>query len=439
MLIPPLFSVEAPMAPQWCEPRVSLEEAIYLRRTLALIVGYDTERGHIEPLGSGFIVSPMPNSLQIVTAPHILFWFVDRILGPAGRTALPDEKADLDVEAKRLQRVFKDGKIKAVIEVASTGETIIVDLTAGYFGNDVRANDIAVLRASRDLSRKEEFLSLMLDFAPATPMAEPYVMAGFVKMPKLPMEAESRVAEMRQNLVIRASPVVEITNNAPGRRRGALLMRLAAPSEHGMSGGPLFRFRLPRDKSIVIGHGTPHISAAVGVVSSGYPGGMFAGFQCPEGETWITPVELLRDIRIEPDFSFRDFIDCRVITYQDVEQGLVEIPNNLTPNEARLHNQEMLPILSQKMMRASRPVIDAYRAALSTLGSGLAAASRLPCSKSRIEKFLRIALAATKDETERASLKDTLLSLAQWQVGAGALSTSEMEKRVKRELHRLRA
>jgi hypothetical protein len=45
-----------------------------------------------------------------------------------------------------------------------------------------------------------------------------------------------------------------------------------------MSGGPLFRVRLPRGEPMFEGHKTPEIYTTAGVVSRGRAGGMFAGF-----------------------------------------------------------------------------------------------------------------------------------------------------------------
>jgi hypothetical protein len=435
MQIPPLFSVQTPLAPQWCPVVVNQGEYLGLRRSVALIVGYDTNAGVIRPLGSGFIFSPIPHALQIVTAAHVVFGFVNQFLGPAPRTGLSLAGTDFEVEAKRLDKVFSSGKIKAVIEVASSGQTIVVDLASYHVGTDERLNDIAVLQMRHYPALDHAvFLPMMLDFAPVNTTSEPHVMAGFANMPELRIGEESRVAEMRQHLVLRAAPVVEITTNAPGARPGALRMRVPMPSEPGMSGGPLLRVRRPRGRPMLIGQAAPELYTAVGLVSAGPLGGMFAGYQCPEGETWITPIELLNFIQADPYISFRDVIDLQVITYQDVEPRLANLPANAD----RGPNLLTLELLKEKIMRASRPVIDAYRALMPSIASGaVVSTSGLPYHKGRFRHFLAHAIMATERGQERDFLEAAYRSLSRWQAGFGTLSNSEIQERARLEMEAL--
>jgi hypothetical protein len=414
MRIRPLVSATNPTGPSWRTPEMTHAELKELRKRLALIIGYNTATGKIQPVGSGFIVGTLP-AFYIVTAAHVLSGFVNALLGPAPRTAFSEAGNDADAEIRRVAKVIKDGKIKAVIEHYDRDEALVIDLIATNIDGDERMNDMAILRAARhDQFFSGEFRAMVMDFAPID-FAENHVMAGFAQMPSLQFDEESRVAEMRKKIVIRAAPVVEQSTNAEGARPGALLWRVPMPSEPGMSGGPLLRLRHPQGSpsSLPDGHTILETFTAVGVVSRGRASESLVESQRKAGYTWITPIEMIK-YRPLDNFPFAINIDMQLVTYQDVEVYLA----SLQPRQAANCSIELLPLLRKKMIRSTAPVVDAYVVALSEMKSPLGDSSTLPYPKRLIEELMRIAIAATQNRVVRRRLIDAYQALANWQESA---------------------
>jgi hypothetical protein len=312
MILPPLFSQANIHAPMWVPVNLTGEQQKDLRRHLALIVGYNTNTGLIEGLGSGFVVSGVPE-IFVVTASHVLMGFVNQHLGARAKDIFGSDEENFYLEGKRLFEVLKDAKIRVVVECLDKPGVQVLEIQSIWLGHEKRC-DLAMLRCvGAEAFSGETMVPALPDFKPADQL-ESLFMAGFVKMGAIPIDEEARIATMRRYICVRASRVAEDTRTPEGAHPGSWQWRVTMPSEHGMSGGPLLRLRLPKGEPIFVNDVTPQIRTSVGVISRGRAGGMFAGFEEKAGETWITPIEAIRHLAGETTLG--------IIDYQDIEEKM---------------------------------------------------------------------------------------------------------------------
>lgn len=316
MRLPPLYSQANPHGPIWAGVNLSRDDLQDLRRRLAVVIGYDTRNGTIEPLGSAFMVSGV-FYIFAVTAAHVIFEFAKRAMGPLPRDIFssPDER--LAQEFERLQRLLRERLLVLVVETVDSPGVLKLEVDQIHTGHETRI-DIALLRCAVPAGFDQEKISPMfMDFCHPD-HKESVGMAGFVSMQSIPIAEESPrgLGLMRKHLVVRASHIAEMATSAEGVHSKSLLWRVPMPSQPGMSGGPLFRLRLPRGEPIFIGHRPPVLPTAIGAVSYHRSGGMLAGYEAHEGETWIVPIEGVRVVSENEHY--------KILDYQDVEPLLKE-------------------------------------------------------------------------------------------------------------------
>jgi hypothetical protein len=396
-------------------------------------------------LGSGIVVSaPI---FYVVTAAHVLLGFVDQVFDPLPPTVIGDPEAEARETGKRLEKLFRERRIAAVVESVE-GVVQIFELKSLFCATDYLKADVAVLHADErdprlNLDGRFAHIPMPMDFDELN-LAEPYVIAGFQKpigLPRdgLPFEEVHRVPIVRQSLVVRASRIVQFTTASRVARDGTALWRMPLPSEPGMSGGPLIRIRYPRGPTAsIIGQPIAQIFTAVGIVSRGGEGSMFSGISSKEGETWITPIAVTRQLPGNVFHTFTLQIDTQIITYQDVEANLKSLPANF--GEEGL--TEYIPLLRTKMLRATEGLITIYLALMANkTTSGVIDAAALPRPKVAIAQAILIAIAATEDGERRRLLLDAYFMLPYWQpaeVLAG-LSTEQLrEEQISQERDFLR-
>lgn len=353
---PPLRSLLNPAGPEWLTPYMPEEELTGLRRSLALLVGYDTDAGVVRVLGSGYIIHH-EDLIYILTAVHVLQEFCRQFLGPHIQAPTESSADWRKEEQARLRQVLLAGAIKVLVETAHSPTTVQLDPRAAGFGTDERGLDVAILQCAEpgnSAAPPEEarFTPLQLDLEPVR-SSEVLFMAGFADLPnEIPLAEADRVGQLRRNsnIVLRAGYVRETTNQADGYHKGAVLMRANIPSEPGMSGGPLMRKREPSGRPGIQGAVFQWMFTALGIVSRHRYGGMFQHFENKDGETWIVPISQLQTLNVtfgNMRVPFPLFAALRVVTYQDI-QGWVESMPQLPEGSPRREVLDVSAILARK-------------------------------------------------------------------------------------------
>jgi hypothetical protein len=324
MELPRLYSPADPSAPLWIDVHMPTQKEYEdLKRNLGIVIGYDTNSGVIRQMGTGIVVGYAPIGIYVVTAAHVLTGFANLYLGALPTNIYDTEEDRVQKDAERVAQIISERKLKVLLETHDPQSLSELDVVAVGSGQETQS-DWSILRCEIPPGlTPENFTPMLMDFEWATGK-ESLMMAGFSfsEASELPLEPANieKLAKMRSNLIIRASRIAEVSTNPEGAGNGSLQWRVTMPSEPGMSGGPLIRLREPKGKPRFLGHNTPQLMTAVGVISRARSGGMFAGFEEVSGETWITPMEVLR--------AMLGDIYYIILSYQDVEPRLKRLPAN---------------------------------------------------------------------------------------------------------------
>ena len=200
-------------------------------------------------------------------------------------------------EANRFVNKLKPGDIRALIQRPNSTEVEALDLVLASFALDPLDMDVALLQCERpdDADTVAKYLApLPVDVEPLAPQ-EVCIIAGFSHLDKeLTLEEEARACEMRGSMDIRAGRVIEVTTQAEWTRKRFPMIRASIPSLPGMSGGPAMRLSYPIGPAPMLhGVAVPELLTVAGIVSRGVPKATqiaLAYANCPDGETWITPM-----------------------------------------------------------------------------------------------------------------------------------------------------
>lgn len=381
----------------WQPVELSQHDEMNVRKQLALIIGFNGNTGLIEPIGTGILLGTVP-APNILTAAHVLWGFISKVYGPAPRTGLSQAGSDPIDELPRFRRILDEGKIAAVIE-ANDGSIHVLSLNMVSLGED-RANDIALLESPDKVLFSRLACPMLLDVAPIDRF-ETYFMAGFAEMTSLALDERelSRAGEMRGKLVIRASRISDITTDAPGARAGLPMWLLPAPSEPGMSGGPLMRLRFPyRNQASIF--------TAVGATSRGY-----TDPATREGYTWVSPIiGLWRLPSLVQGLSAGAFdVEAMIVTYQDMESWFRD---HEPPTGALTMQVDPREILEGKTRRTAQVLVDAFLEVLRRSSPGGVEIGDLPASKDAIATSIGLMLSITQEPNIRDELERALFALA---------------------------
>ena len=306
-----------------------------------LLLGKNPREGTVEALGSGFIVGGADSSIHIVTAAHVLsegrYFPGARERGgkrPAFDGLLSAQETQQEA-TEDLSKLIGRELITAVV-ASDTGPSYELVITGCTIGLDIRALDIAYLEAIFPGAKDSaiDITGMPMDLDPITP-GEIVGVAGFsegaIPWKATISEFEAAVGAWRESLTVRVGLVAEVTTLGEGARGGRPLIRLNIPTLGNMSGGPLFRVRNPRPIPRV--HGVAHtwMHTAIGVISRGNPGGSLLAYShSAEGETWATPINALRTLKLPYRgelLSFEEQLDRQMIVdYSQIAENSKRMP-----------------------------------------------------------------------------------------------------------------
>ncbi len=410
MYCPPLCSSENPFNHEWAEPQLSDDERLNLRRRLALIVGYDPSNHKIHVLGSGFIISLQPQFI-VLTAAHVLIEFLNQVYGPAPRTALSEGGSDPIIDGQRLKSAVRDKLFKVVLEGDLTSNEVILTPFLVTMG-EPRGADGAILwlEPPKEADYAVHFDALPVDLDEIDPSSQ-FAMAGFAKMPlQIPIGSEHQFSEMRTQLIIRAARIVEVTDRAEGTRNGIQMYRMPMPSEPGMSGGPLIRFRTLTGRRPV-----SWVLTAAGVISRSKYDGNLRYYETPAGSTWVVPMRTIGWIPVRETVRFGHVLATSVFTYHEFQT------EHSRKVGARGEPFDLRPILREKVRVYSLPRIAQYRQMLGQARDHFLDIRDIPFPKDYLEFIILAALNFTTANDERNNLEQLCLSISRWQaLDAGA-------------------
>jgi|HubBroStandDraft_4_1064222.scaffolds.fasta_scaffold01791_2 hypothetical protein len=282
MLIPLLRSIANPAAPRWAPVRISAEEARPISRAVIMLVAFNDCTGEPEVLGSGFMIATQPE-LVALTATHVITEWVDKVRPPAAH-AFRGLHGDVDDLLRRIDDVVQKHLIRAVVRCRSQGGYRLCKLAALTLPPDPWDIDVACLRFRLPgWTTHPDFDALPIDADPH-PFGTPVMMAGWVSGSWTLPEYEDHPFNVNQELDVRAAFNLGPVTSPPPRFKGDMYP-IDAPSEPGMSGGPLLAVRRE--------HGSQRlILTAKGVISRDrIAPAKTAADEANPNETWVSPIE----------------------------------------------------------------------------------------------------------------------------------------------------
>jgi hypothetical protein len=286
MKIPQLYDWAHPDAPQWASVGLTPAEVDELCETLVMFVGHDTRPGAARscvPLGSGFIVGVLADTLVVLSAAHIFSWWIDQVVPPS-RHALRGVLGDPEDMKVRLQKAVMDDKIAAGVHPRGRIAGCFVPIVGVSFNPDPRDMDVAVIQLALPKGMSAaDFRILPIDADPFD-FQEPVVMAGFVDGGRaFPKDGPFEAGLYEQKIMARAGRVGEYVERPDGSK--SPLYRVNIRSEPGMSGGPLILLRGPTSHGV-----SNEFATAIGVVSRDRLTTPILLNHCDSGETWVSPI-----------------------------------------------------------------------------------------------------------------------------------------------------
>ena len=349
MYLPQLRSDKDPDAPDFAEYHYN-DQSDYeaLKSGLAAIVGCNHEQGTATLWGTGVLLGSAAE-MHIATATHVLTGIANSLYGPIPTNPIFGDNDRIRQEMGRLTKLIKQRNIKAVVQPFEYGPTYTFDVV-GFAGGEEMGTDCTLLQCAipKDVLSKINFNTLMMDDDPVA-VGEPVLMAGFIKPMEFSDEQDATIAInnlanaaiFRKNLVVRASRIVEITDNPGWVKPGALHMRLSMPSIHGMSGGAVIRLRTLDGRPIRNGDNV--MSTTVGIISRKGNGTDREGNSVEH--TWATPMNVLT--------SVIGFIKYIIITYQDIRLFRAQHPRSFRSSDSRM-GVDFVKVLTHKRDRLKR-------------------------------------------------------------------------------------
>lgn len=292
----PHLRIIAPRDPRWAHVLLSEEEKRALSRVLVMVVGYDDRSDTPCVLGSGFMIATQPDLIAL-TATHVITEWIDKVRPPAAHAfrGLHGDQEDL---LKRLDDIVQKHLIRVVVHCRAQGGYRLCKIGAMTVPPDPWDLDVACLRLRVPAwATHEDFDALPIDADPHA-FDTPVIMAGWVKGSSwTPPEYEDHPFQLEQHIDVRAAFNLGPVKSPPPRFEDEMF-RIDAPSEGGMSGGPLLAMRRePGSDRLIL--------TAKGVISRDH----IADAKTPAGEanpneTWVSPIEaalLLRYPSLPPE------------------------------------------------------------------------------------------------------------------------------------------
>lgn len=286
MRVPQLYDWAHPDAPQWDSVSLTPREVDELCEVLVLFVGHDTRPGaprSCVPLGSGFVVGVLSDTLVVLSAAHIFSWWVDQLMPPLphGLRGVQGDSEDFRI---RLNKIVMDDKIAACVHPRGRIAGSILQIVGMSFNPNPRDMDVAVIQLALPKGMTAgDFRILPIDADPFD-FQEPVIMVGFVDGGQaFPKDEPFESGLYKQCVVARAGRIGE--NVARPDAAKSPMYRVNIESKPGMSGGPLIltRRRVNRGESV-------EVATAVGVVSRERLSTPFLLNHCVSGETWVSPI-----------------------------------------------------------------------------------------------------------------------------------------------------
>jgi hypothetical protein len=294
MHLPTVRSSEHPSAPEWLEYEFDTQQDyIAFKQGIAAIVGYDDQTDSFTLFGSGIIFGSHVE-MHVATATHVLTHIANDYYGAIPSNPFLGVEDRTQKELHRLKRLTSERRVRVLVETIEYGPLQMFDVI-GLVGGEEMGVDCVLLQCQipETLMGNINFLPIVMDDDPVVEN-ETLIMAGFVQpkvfkpreRPSISAKEFDRIGILRSNLVTRVSRVAEITTE-PGRvKPGATHVRVAMPSEHGMSGGPVVRLRGDKGRRPRVA-GEAIITTTVGIVSRQADGTDANGE--PVEHTWESP------------------------------------------------------------------------------------------------------------------------------------------------------
>lgn len=294
-----------PAAPRWAPVELDREDALNVARHLIMVVGYNDIARKEQVLGSGFLVATQPELLAL-TATHVLTEWIDKVRPPRPH-AFRGLQGDDDDLKKRVADVVEAGLFLAAIRCRAQGGYRLCAVKGVSLPFDPLNIDVACLRL--ELPRwaaREDFDSIPINAEICLP-GGPMLIAGWAGGEWGLPDLEGHPFPLSQRMVVRAAfnrgPIA-----APRGYQNWMFL-VDAPSEPGMSGGPLLVMDL------LSAPGRVRLSAR-GVISRDCiaPPADPADEGDPN-QTWVSPIEAA--------FALRCPLPQQILFWEAVRTGLV--------------------------------------------------------------------------------------------------------------------
>lgn len=239
MNIPQLRTASYAAGPRWAPVGLNRAEILAIARLLVMIVGYNDRTRKEQVLGSGFLVGTEPELIAL-TAQHVIRDFVNTVR-PAAPHSFSGLHGDEEDVIRRTHEVAEAELLFAIVRCRAPGSRRITKVIGISYSPSPWNVDIACLRLQLPAwTSRKDFDAVAIDADPH-PYRVPVIMAGWSGGSWELPEHEGHPFSVRQHLTVRAGyNLGEIRR--PLEYEGNMFL-IDAPSEPGMSGGPLIATR----------------------------------------------------------------------------------------------------------------------------------------------------------------------------------------------------
>jgi hypothetical protein len=296
----PLRDAAHPAAPRWAPVEMDREDALNCARRLIMVVLFNDITHKEQVIGSGFLVATHPELLAL-TATHVLTEWIDKLRPPRPH-AFRGVQGDDDDFKKRVVEVVEAGLFMAAIRCRAQGGYRLCTVKGVSLPFDPLTSDVACLRLELPKwARREDFDAIPINAEMCLP-GGPMLMVGWAGGEWGLPDLEGHPFRLHQHMVVRAAfnrgPVA-----APRGYQNWMFL-VDAPSEPGMSGGPLLVMDL------LSSPGRVRLSAR-GVISRDCiaPPAAQADETNPN-QTWVSPIEAAFTLSCPPPLEQTLFWDA---------------------------------------------------------------------------------------------------------------------------------